>query len=182
MNAVLRELTIKIREWAIDRQIIPNSNLEAQYIKLCEEFGELVDSIRKNNKAVLIDSIGDMYVVTTIIGGLLNTKIEELDLFQNEFYNEPKNVEKSFLWLANSLGDIGKYIAREKYSNLTNKIADLINDLEAVAIKYNTDLERCVLESYNEIKDRKGYLRSDGIFIKESDYTKEDIENIKGEK
>ena len=177
----LKELSNNIRNWATDRKIIPNSNIEAQYIKLCEEFGELSDSIRKNNKVVIIDSIGDMYIVATIITGLLNTNIEELDLFQNEFYNNnDDNIKQSFFWLANSLGDIGKYIVKNRKDNIKRKLADLVNDLQAVAILNNTTLEQCVLASYEEIKNRKGYLRNDGIFIKESDYTDKDLKNIKG--
>ena len=114
-------------------------------------------------------TIGNVYVVATIILGLKKIKIEELDHFQNEFYNEPKNVEKSFLWLSNSIGDIGKIIARNSQRKLALKFGDLVDDLNAIAIKYQTSLEQCVWAAYNEIKDRKGYLREDGIFIKESD-------------
>lgn len=148
MDKQINELGQNIRTWAKDRKIIPNSNLESQFIKLCEEFGKLSDAIRKNNQEVIIDSIGNMFVVATIIGGLINVNIEELELFQNEYYKTPEGINKSFLWLTNSLGDIGKYIARYKKDNIRLKLADLVNDLEAVANKYNTDLRLCVSTAY----------------------------------
>ena len=44
------EYARKVRQWAKDRKIIPNSTLEAQIVKLAEEFGELALGIRKNDK------------------------------------------------------------------------------------------------------------------------------------
>ena len=169
MTVVLKDLSKKIRSWAADRQIIPNSNLEAQYTKLVEELGELALGIRKQDKELIVDSIGDIYVVATIMLGLEIVKIEDIEHFQNDFYNEPRNIEKSFFWLSNSIGDIGKIIARNNQRKLVLKFGDLIDDLNAIAIKYQTSLEQCVLASYEEIKDRKGILREDGIFVKESD-------------
>ena len=34
---------------------------------------------------------------------------------------------------------------------------------------HDTTLEECLAFAYNEIKDRKGYMNSEGIFIKEGD-------------
>ena len=169
MTTVLKELSKNIRTWAKDREIIPNSNLKAQYTKLVEELGELALGIRKQDKELIIDSIGDIYVVVTIMLGLETVKIEELEHFQNDFYNEPRNVENSFLWLSDSIGDIGKIIARNNQRKLVLKCGDLTDDLNAVAIRYQTTLEQCVIVSYEAIKDRKGVLRPDGIFVKEAD-------------
>ena len=169
MTIVLKELSKNIRTWAEDREIIPNSNLKAQYTKLVEELGELALGIRKQDKNLIVDSIGDIFVVVTIILGLERVKIEEIEHFQNDFYNEPRNIDKSFLWLSDSIGDIGKIIARNNQRKLVLKCGDLIDDLNAVAIKHQTTLEQCVMASYEEIKDRKGILRPDGIFVKESD-------------
>ena len=57
MTAVLKELSRKIRIWANDRKLIPNSNLETQYTKLVEEIGKLALGIRKQDKNLIIDSI-----------------------------------------------------------------------------------------------------------------------------
>ena len=53
--------------WALKRNIIQDSNLSAQFVKLSEEFGELAQGIAKNNSAQIKDSIGDMLVVLIIL-------------------------------------------------------------------------------------------------------------------
>ena len=56
--------------------------------------------------------------------------------------------------------------------NLKNKpmikdaIGDIIVTLVMVAEIEGTTLEECLALAYEEIKDRKGYLRSDGTFVK----------------
>jgi NTP pyrophosphatase (non-canonical NTP hydrolase) len=169
MSAVRSKLSKDIRSWARDRKIIPNSNLKAQFLKLCEEQGELILGIRKNDKELIIDSIGDMYVVLTVMLSLQNLNIEDLEHFQNDFYDDIRNRANAIYWVQNSVGDIAKYVIRNKQDKIVSKIIDLLDDLNAVAIHFETNLDECITCSWNEIKDRKGYLREDGIFIKEAD-------------
>jgi NTP pyrophosphatase (non-canonical NTP hydrolase) len=58
--------TDKIRLWAIDRNL-NNGDPAKQMLKLVEELGELASGMAKNNKDVIIDSFGDIYVVLTIL-------------------------------------------------------------------------------------------------------------------
>jgi NTP pyrophosphatase (non-canonical NTP hydrolase) len=169
MSAVRSKLSKDIKSWARDRKIIPNSNLKAQQLKLGEEVGELVLGVRKNDKDLIIDSIGDTYVVATIILGLLDVNIEDLEHSQNEFYDDIRNRANAIYWVQNSVGDIAKYILRSKENKMIEKVKDLLDDLNAVAIHFETNLDECIMRAYNEIKDRKGYLREDGIFVKEAD-------------
>ena len=46
-------------------------------------------------------------------------------------------------------------------------LGDVLVCLINVAALANLDLTQCLASAYNEIKDRKGYLNTDGIFIKE---------------
>jgi hypothetical protein len=41
--------------------------------------------------------------------------------------------------------------------------------LNTLAIMFDTSLERCLEVAYDDIKDRKGHMNSEGIFIKEGD-------------
>lgn len=95
----LNELVL---EWAVARQIIPNSNPLAQAVKTTEELAELLKAICKGDKDEAIDAYGDI-LVTMIIGAAL------------------MNVS-------------------------------MVDALES---------------AFNEIKNRKGYLGADGIFVKE---------------
>ncbi|WP_082238418.1 MazG-like family protein [Salinicoccus sp. YB14-2] len=62
----ITELTRKIEVWAIDRNL-QNVDSKAQISKLTEEIGELASGVNKSNKEVVKDSIGDAYVVLTIL-------------------------------------------------------------------------------------------------------------------
>ena len=65
-----------ILKWAIDRNMIDGSNSHAQMVKLMEEVGELANGIARNNKETIIDSIGDVVIVLTILAAQYNLKIE----------------------------------------------------------------------------------------------------------
>lgn len=72
----LNELTTNIEQWAIDRNL-HTADPAKQTIKLGEEFGELCQGIAKNNRDQVIDSIGDMYVVLTILSQQIGVDIED---------------------------------------------------------------------------------------------------------
>lgn len=59
-------LTERIRNWAIDRNL-NNADPTKQAIKLGEEFGELCAGLARSDDALIEDSLGDMYVVMTIL-------------------------------------------------------------------------------------------------------------------
>ena len=65
-----------IREWADERGLYKNGDPKTQLIKLYEESGELSQSLLKNDKAGIIDAIGDSVVVLTNLAHLVGTDIE----------------------------------------------------------------------------------------------------------
>ncbi len=65
-----------IREWAIDRGLDTESPSK-QIIKLAEEYGELAEAYLKDDIPEVVDAIGDMYVVMTILCLQLGLKIED---------------------------------------------------------------------------------------------------------
>lgn len=72
----LNELTDKIRIWAIERGL-DAAQPEKQMLKLVEEIGELAEGLAKGNLDEVIDSIGDSYVVLTILAMQLDLNIED---------------------------------------------------------------------------------------------------------
>lgn len=64
-----------IQKWAKDRGL-DNQDPKAQMVKLMEEVGELATGINKGNVSQMIDSIGDTYVVLTILSMQLGLDIE----------------------------------------------------------------------------------------------------------
>ena len=71
------DLEKMVIEWAEDRGIFEQANTAAQFVKLGEEYEELHMALTFNNKKEIIDSIGDMLVVMTIL-----THMFEVDLFK----------------------------------------------------------------------------------------------------
>ena len=57
----------RVRQWAIDRNIIGGTTPKDQFGKLVEEVGELSTALQKNDMRLLADSIGDVSVVLAII-------------------------------------------------------------------------------------------------------------------
>lgn len=68
-------ITLKIKQWAIDRNL-HTADPNKQMLKLGEEFGELCEGMAKDRLGQVIDSIGDMYVVLTILALQLDVPIE----------------------------------------------------------------------------------------------------------
>lgn len=72
----MQELTEKIRHWAVKRNL-HNADPNKQILKLGEEFGELCEGLAKNKPEQVKDSIGDIYVVLTILALQLDLDIED---------------------------------------------------------------------------------------------------------
>ena len=73
----LVELVALIQNWAWDRNLIDGSTHNAQMLKLMEEVGELAGGVCKGKADVIKDSIGDVFVVLTIIAAQMGWSIEE---------------------------------------------------------------------------------------------------------
>lgn len=66
-----------IREWAKARNLIEGSTPEKQFIKLMEEAGEVAAALARNKQDELIDGLGDMFVVMTILAAQRGVSIEQ---------------------------------------------------------------------------------------------------------
>ena len=66
-----------IRFWAKDKGIYAKGNSTTQYVKLMEEAGKLAKALLNNDKAEIVDAIGDIAVVLTNLAELEGLKIED---------------------------------------------------------------------------------------------------------
>ena len=74
-----------IRQWARDRNIVEGSTMQAQFVKLIEETGELARGIAKGHPNEIEDGIGDAVVVLTILAAQHGVDIEAcIELAWNE--------------------------------------------------------------------------------------------------
>ena len=56
------DVEMNIIQWAEARKIIPNSTPATQLLKALSELGELADATIKNDRAGIIDGVGDVMV------------------------------------------------------------------------------------------------------------------------
>ena len=74
-----------------------------------------------------------------------------------------------FIKLAEEMGELAAGLAKGNRQLTLDSIGDMIVVLIMIADLVDTNIEDCLRLAWDEIKDRKGYLNSDGIFVKESD-------------
>jgi uncharacterized protein YabN with tetrapyrrole methylase and pyrophosphatase domain len=66
------------------------------------------------------------------------------------------------------LGELLSALHRGVPHEIEDAYGDILVTLIICAELANVDLTECLRTAYDEIKDRKGYLRSDGVFVKEA--------------
>lgn len=67
------------------------------------------------------------------------------------------------------MGELADNILKGRHDAARDDIGDIIVCLVNVAHMIGTDLEECLGESWNAIKDRKGRMLAGGAFVKDSD-------------
>jgi len=58
-------------------------------------------------------------------------------------------------------------VARNDMPEIKDAVGDVMVTLVMVCATLDIDLTDCFNGAYEQIKDRKGYLRADGVFVKE---------------
>lgn len=169
----LLELTTLITQWAIDRKL-DTGNPKQQMRKLGEESGELYSGITKNKQEVVIDSIGDTFVVLVVLSTQLNISTSQI-VNELEATHDVNNLsyqhslDDMCLSLMFQVGALAHSIRHSK--NTHSHIMHIMWAMEVLldlAEQLGLTLTDCVEYSYQEIKDRRGELRN-GTFIKEED-------------
>jgi hypothetical protein len=72
----LEQIVKRCVMWAQDRDIINQSTIEAQLIKLEEEFNELKEAVAEDNFDKIADAIGDMIVVLSVVSEIAGKKYD----------------------------------------------------------------------------------------------------------
>ncbi len=70
--------------------------------------------------------------------------------------------------LGEEYGELCSGIVRGDKDLIKDSIGDMIVVLIAIAELENMTLQECIAGAYDEIRDRRGYLSEDGVFIKEN--------------
>jgi NTP pyrophosphatase (non-canonical NTP hydrolase) len=56
----------------------------------------------------------------------------------------------------------------EALEEAKDAIGDVLVTLIMCAATLDVDVTECLIQAYNEIKHRRGYLRADGVFVKDA--------------
>lgn len=167
----ISENTKLIKQWAKDRKL-DTADPKGQMLKLYEESGELAAGIAKDNKDLVKDAIGDIYVVLTIL--CEQVKIDILDIREDfENVSAEDTVSDEMLWLGYTIGAISESFADPAPSGAPSykfkpAVHLAIQILRHVSRHQRIIFAECIEIAYEEIKDRKGEMRN-GVFVKESD-------------
>lgn len=73
------------------------------------------------------------------------------------------------LKLGSEFGELCDNIAKGRHEKAKDDIGDMFVVLCMISKLIGSDMRECVEVGYLDIKDRGGYLNSEGIFIKEGD-------------
>ncbi len=65
------------------------------------------------------------------------------------------------------MGELADAITKKDRDGIIDGVGDLLVCLINVCAIEDVDLTACLKTAYNEIKERRGYLNSEGVFIKE---------------
>ena len=165
----MNKLIKNIEQWAEDRNLIKGSSINKQTLKMIEKFGKLCEGVAKGNINIIKDSIGDCFIVLTIINAQCRNESTETNANQSHLL-EPtghfraSSIDEALLRAAAKIGN---------FANQTTPPDDwdvncLSNYLFLVSNMANLDFWDCVQHAYEHIKDRKGHM-IDGVFVKEGD-------------
>lgn len=186
---MVKEYTPFIRKWAEDRNIIGGGSTTLdQFIKGLTEAGELWTHIGKGQRDLMKDDVGDVYVCLVNAAGNLDIKLEEhvrpLEAFNvhsgRQLYQR-RGLKRYSLQVLYGLAAVAQSIENVLEADnerdveffktdFSEACADVVYALETIALENDWSLSDCVIEAYNDIRDRKG-LMVNGTFVKEKDFT-----------
>lgn len=153
----LVELQRKIEGWGDKVGLydpIHGANILTQKLKFFEEFGELCSGELKNKKDVIIDSIGDCFVV-----------LVHLRMFEQNGADFKINEGLINEFSKDSVRESISMITNHMYTGSYNIVANILVHLSS---EITGDPFKCMEIAYDEIKDREGRMMS-GSFVKKSD-------------
>lgn len=76
--------------------------------------------------------------------------------------------DKQFIKAVSEMGELADGLAKGNLFDISDAIGDVLVCLINVAELNGLEITMCLNRAYQEIKDRKGYLNEQGVFVKET--------------
>jgi NTP pyrophosphatase (non-canonical NTP hydrolase) len=163
----LQELTDKVIAWAAERDILKYSTPAAQFLKTVEELGELASATAKADKAAIADAIGDVTVTLIIATKLAGLNMPHTTVSTQRLFS-PVEAVLALTMDCMSVAATVKADMDSLKGLMQGLILQMTTDtLNNCAIVNELRLVDCLQLAYDTIKDRKGHLTPEGIFVKE---------------
>lgn len=169
----------KVLGWSTERKILTCGKINGQISKYYEEVGELASGICRNKLPLIVDSIGDSIVVLTNVLGIAKRDLrvhlrrveDEVAKTQGTSLSDDPHelLQMHMKAMVNVLGNFAVHGGRMAERLSKDDIEIALFCLYDLADVYDITVDECMSDAWHEIKDRKGYMNSDGVFIKESD-------------
>ena len=153
----MKELILKIEQWAEDHNIIKGAKPLDQAMKLFSEHGELSDHVGNNELDKVFDDVGDVFVVLTIIAKQCNLSI--YDYLDTKLKHSGLKVDVAFL--ASELAIIATEVDERntEYDRFPEyALGYAVARLRSIAEQAGLTLEYCVEQAYIDISKREGIL------------------------
>lgn len=163
----INELIKLIEQWAIDRELDTKATVIGQIQKTAEEGAELLIGISKDNRELIKDGIGDVFV-TLVIGNMINRNHDILKIYTgaNAFVKQINIKDNKTYYMSNVSNRIWDLFLFGTYTQ--NYLYETIQILIMTAKYYGFTFEECVESAYKEIANRRGKMIN-GTFVKESE-------------
>lgn len=185
--------------WSAERGILANGKWFTQVTKFYEEDGEAATGISKTKKRLIMDGLGDALVVLVNVLALTHygprAIVESLEAARQRIEtNVPygdahrlfHKMRLEFTQMNDAFYQGEDWRVRNDIPvddqlelpaifllDIESHLENALWYMEALARAYEVTLEQCFSLAWDEIKDRKGFLNADGIFVKEADMTAE---------
>ena len=177
----MEELVSNVQGWGKQVKIIGNGQWITQATKLIEEVGEGAGWLCRGNEVEVKDAVGDKCFLIVMVGTMIGLDIKIImDTVAESYYHPAERanpvlahrlLHKVNLWLATG-------IDHAMESDLNDDMAmDYVNACFTSAVSWlreyadvnNFTLEDAFSMAWDIVKDRKGRLTPEGVFIKMSD-------------
>ena len=182
----LNELNAALIKWADDREITKHSTPYAQAFKTAEEVQELIEAVARHGEILtwctgyeideakecvlydIRDAIGDVFITLVVGMACSPTEHREINCLAGQGASGQKDpvgsLQKNLVALSKFAPQTGGDSPRAMYYAA---VGLMMGNLAKVALDFGTPLEACVEQAYDAIKDRKGRLLPNGVFVKD---------------
>lgn len=100
----------------------------------------------------------------------MSYEMTEMDVVrwgENRGIIQNSDSKTQLLKAVSEMGELADAITKRDRDGIIDGIGDVLVCLTMVAAIEDVDVKHCFASAYEQIKDRKGYLNKEGVFIKQ---------------